>query len=91
MLHVLICTDPPDRAMLRMANREAHPAHLRADIRVLQAGPFGDPAGRMSGPLVAFDTDDRTHVGAVVAGDPHGRAGLVAEVRIEAWNRVIEA
>ena len=91
MLHALICTDKPGRLDTRMANREAHLAHLRADPRVVQAGPFVDAAGAMSGSLILFDTDERTHVEAFVAADPYAKAGLFAEVRIEAWNRVIGA
>lgn len=91
MLHALICTDRPDHLEIRMANREAHLAHLRADARVVQAGALVDADGRMSGSLIVFDTDDRTHVEAFVAADPYGRAGLFADVRIEAWKRVISA
>lgn len=91
MLYALICTDKPDHLEVRTSNREAHLAHLRADPRVVQAGPFVDAAGRMSGSLIVFDTGDRSHVEAFVAADPYGRAGLFAEVRIEAWNRVIGA
>ena len=89
MLHALICTDHPDRLETRMANREAHLAHLRGDPLVVQAGPFVDAAGAMSGSLILFETADRTHVEAFVAGDPYAKAGLFADVRIEAWNRVI--
>ncbi|MGB3554133.1 MAG: YciI family protein [Jannaschia sp.] len=89
MLHALICTDKPDHPEMRRTNREAHLAHLRSDPLVVQAGPFVDAAGAMCGSLIIFDTDDRTHVEAFAASDPYARAGLFAEVRIEAWNRVI--
>lgn len=89
MLYALICTDKPDHTAVRMENREAHLAYLRADGHVVQAGPFVDAAGRMSGSLIIFDTDDRSHVEDFATGDPYGRAGLFADVRIELWNRVI--
>ena len=89
MLHALICTDKPDHLQVRIDNREAHLAHLRGDPFVVQAGPFVDAAGAMSGSLIVFDTDDRTHVEAFVAADPYARAGLFSNVRIEAWKRVI--
>ena len=89
MLHALICTDRPDALDVRLANRDAHLAHLRADPRVVQAGPLLGEGGRMRGSLVIFDTDDRAHVEAFAAADPYAAAGLFAEVRIEAWNRVI--
>lgn len=90
MLHALICTDKPDHVEVRKANRDAHLAHLKADPLVIQAGPFVDAAGVMSGSLILFDSDDRSHVEAFVAGDPYGAAGLFETVRIEAWNRVID-
>ena len=90
MLHALICTDKPGHLEVRMANREAHLAHLRGDPHAVQAGPFVDAAGAMTGSLILFDTDDRAHVEAFAANDPYAEAGLFAEVRIEAWNRVID-
>lgn len=89
MHHVLICTDKPDHLAVRKDNREAHLAHLRRDDLVVQAGPLLGPTGEMAGSLIVFATDSRAHVEAFVAGDPYARAGLFAEVRIEAWNRVI--
>ena len=89
MRHALICTDKPDHLEVRKAHRDAHLMHLRSDPLVMQAGPFIDAAGGMCGSLIVFDTDDRTHVEAFVAGDPYGRAGLFADVRIEAWSPVI--
>ena len=90
MLHALICTDKPDHLEVRKANREAHLAHLKGDPHVVQAGPFVDAAGAMCGSLILFDTDVRAHVEAFAANDPYAKAGLFAEVRIEAWNRVID-
>ncbi|WGH80377.1 YciI family protein [Jannaschia ovalis] len=91
MLHALICTDKPDHLEVRTANREAHLAHLRADPHVRQAGPFVDATGAMCGSLIIFETGDRAHVEAFAAADPYARAGLFEDVRIEAWNRVIDA
>lgn len=91
MLHALICRDKPDHLDVRMANREAHLAHLKDDPHVVQAGPFVNAAGEMSGSLIVFATADRAHVEAFAAADPYARAGLFDEVRIEAWNRVIDA
>ncbi|CTQ49675.1 YciI family protein [Jannaschia donghaensis] len=91
MLHALICTDKPDHLEVRKTNREAHLAHLKADPHVIQAGPFINAAGEMSGSLIIFDTPDRAHVEAFAAADPYARAGLFDDVRIETWNRVIGA
>ncbi len=89
MLHALICTDKPDHLEVRLSNRDAHLAHLKADRHVVQAGPFLDADGGMCGSLIVFDTGDRAHVEAFAAADPYAVAGLFADVRIEAWNRVI--
>lgn len=89
MMHALICTDKADHLEVRLANRDAHVAHLKADPHVAQAGPFVDDAGRMAGSLILFDTDDRAHVERFAEADPYAKAGLFSEVRIKAWNRVI--
>lgn len=91
MLHALICTDKPGHLEVRKANREAHLAHLKADATVVQAGPFVGATGEMCGSLIIFDTEDRAHVEAFAAADPYTLAGLFEDVRIEAWNRVINA
>ncbi|WP_311199749.1 YciI family protein [Jannaschia sp. M317] len=90
-MFALICTDNPDSLALRMANREAHIAHLKASETVRQAGPFLNAAGEMCGSLIIFETDDRATVEAFAAADPYAVAGLFSEVRIEQWNRVINA
>ena len=90
MLHALICTDKPGHLDIRKANREAHVAHLKADPNVVQAGPFVNAAGEMCGSLILFATEERSAVEAFAAADPYALAGLFEDVRIEAWNRVIE-
>ena len=90
MLHALICTDKPDHLEVRTANRAAPLAHLEADPHVRQAGPLLDATGAMCGSLIVFETDDRAHVEAFAASDPYALAGLFADVRIEAWKRVID-
>ncbi|SDZ02871.1 hypothetical protein SAMN05444004_10596 [Jannaschia faecimaris] len=89
MLHALICTDKPGHLEVRKSNRDAHLAHLKADPHVIQAGPFVNAAGEMSGSLIIFGTDDRAHVEAFAVADPYAVAGLFENVRIETWNRVI--
>ncbi len=91
LLHALICTDKPGHLDLRKANRDAHLAHLRAEPTVVQAGPFLDAAGEMSGSLILLATEDRAAVEAFAAADPYALAGLFEHVRIETWNRVLEA
>lgn len=90
ILHALICTDKPGHLPVRLENRDAHLAHLKADPHVVQAGPFLNAAGEMSGSLILFATEDRTHVETFAATDPYAQAGLFEDVRIETWNRVVE-
>ena len=91
MMHALICTDKPGHLDVRKANREAHLAHLKGTASVVQAGPFVNAAGEMCGSLIIFDTEDRAAVEAFAAADPYALAGLFEDVRIETWNRVINA
>jgi uncharacterized protein YciI len=88
-LFALICTDKPGAIETRKANREAHLAHIADTGCVLQAGPFLNGAGEMSGSLVILDVADRAAAEAWAKGDPYARAGLFADVRIEAWRKVI--
>lgn len=88
MLYAVICTDKPDHLEVRKANRPAHVEYLKA-TSVVQAGPFLDATGDMCGSLVIIEAEDMAAAQAWAAGDPYGQAGLFADVRIEAWNRVI--
>jgi uncharacterized protein YciI len=85
----LICTDKPGAIETRKANRDAHLAYIAETGVVLQAGPFLDEEGTMSGSLIILDAADRATAEAWAAGDPYARAGLFSDVRIEAWKKVI--
>lgn len=87
-LYALICTDKPDSAAIRAANRPAHLDYLKGSEAVRMAGPFLDGAA-MTGSLVVIEAATRAEAEAWAAADPYARAGLFAEVRIEAWNKVI--
>ncbi len=88
MRFAFICTDKPGHLDLRKANREAHVAYLR-ETGAETAGPFLDAAGDMCGSLVVVDLADRAAAEAWAENDPYAQAGLFADVRIEAWNKVI--
>jgi len=88
MFYVVICTDKPDHLEVRQANRADHVAYLKA-TNVTQAGPFLDANGDMCGSLVILDVADRAAAESWAAADPYKLADLFADVRIEAWNRVI--
>jgi len=88
MFYAVICTDKPGHLEVRQANRADHVAYLKA-TSVVQAGPFLDANGDMYGSLVVLDVADRAAAEAWAAADPYKLADLFADVRIEAWNRVI--
>ena len=88
MFYAVICTDKPGHLEVRQANRADHVAYLKS-TNVTQAGPFLDAHGDMCGSLVILDVADRAEAEAWAAADPYKLADLFADVRIEAWNRVI--
>jgi hypothetical protein len=88
-LFALICTDRPGHLEVRKANREAHLAYLSETGVVVQAGPFLNGAGEMTGSLIVLDIADRADAEHWAEGDPYARAGLFADVRIEQWKKVI--
>lgn len=88
-MYALICTDKPGALEIRKANRDAHLAYIEESGVVAQAGPFLDGEGAMSGSLVILNVEDRAAAEAWAAGDPYAKAGLFADVRIEAWKKVI--
>jgi uncharacterized protein YciI len=73
---------------------ETRPVHreyltsLHAQGKLLESGPFVDGEGA----LFIYDCADRAEAEAIFAADPYSRAaGVVADVQIRAWNRVIPA
>lgn len=88
MRYALICTDKPGHLEVRKANRDAHVAYLR-DTNAEMAGPFLDTGGDMCGSLVVIDVETRQEAETWAANDPYAKAGLFADVRIEAWKKVI--
>lgn len=89
MIFALICTDKPGALQTRLDNREAHLAYLKDTGAVVQAGPFLNAEGEMSGTLLILDLPDRAAAAGWAANDPYAKAGLFADVRIEQWKKVI--
>jgi uncharacterized protein YciI len=89
MTFLLICRDRPEASGVRLANREAHLAYLKASGVVTLAGPLLDDAGAMTGSLLAIEVADRAAAQAFAAADPYAQAGLFAAVEIVGWKRVI--
>ena len=89
MLYALICTDKPNHLQIRQDNRTAHVDYLKTSGVVVHAGPFLNASGEMSGSLVVIDVVDRSAAEVWAEQDPYAQANLFADVRIEAWNKVI--
>jgi uncharacterized protein len=90
MQYVIYCLDKSGHAQVRANNRDAHLAYLKEhSASIAFAGPMLDDAGTaMIGSLLVMDFPDRAAVDRFVAGDPYGRAGLFASVRVSPWRKV---
>ena len=88
-MYALICTDKPDSLEIRKANRAKHLDYIAETGVVLQAGPFLDENGNMTGSLLILDLDNRPEAEAWAKGDPYAVAGLFLKVRIEEWKKVV--
>lgn len=88
MRFAIITKDKAGALQTRLDNREAHLAYLSATGAEM-AGPFLDAEGNMAGSLVVIDLPDRAAAESWAANDPYTKADLFADVRIEAWKKVI--
>jgi uncharacterized protein YciI len=93
MHFVLYCVDKTGHQQLRAATRAAHLEYLKGySGQIIMAGPLLDDAGKeMIGSLFILDFPDRAAAEAFAAGDPYGKAGLFASVRLTPWRKVIPA
>lgn len=85
----LVCHDKPHALPIRMENREAHLAHIKASGVVEMAGPFLNPAGQMTGSLIVLEVGSLTEAEAWAEADPYAKAGLFQSVTITEWKKVI--
>lgn len=85
----LITKDKPDHLQVRLDNRDAHVAYLKANSIVEMAGPFLDADGKMCGSMIVLNVDDMATAEAFAANDPYNKANLFEEVRLQEWNKVI--
>lgn len=92
MLFVLYCLDRPDSADLRLANREAHLAYVRASgTRVRMGGPLLAADGEtMIGSLIVLEAEDLDAAETWSAGDPYRKAGLFERVSVHPFRWLID-
>ena len=91
MLFAIYCLDKTGHQQIRADTRPAHLEYLKGRLgHIVLAGPLLDDAGEaMIGSLFIVDFPDRAGADAFAAGDPYGKAGLFASVRITPWRKVI--
>ena len=89
MLYAVISKDKEGAFQTRLDNRPAHVEYLKASKEVRMAGPFVNPERTMHGSLIILECDTLDDAKSWAADDPYAQAGLFADVRIEAWNKVI--
>ena len=87
------CVDKTGHQQVRANARPAHLEYLKQYLgQIVMAGPLLDDEGTgMIGSLFIVDFPDRAAADAFAAGDPYGKAGLFASMRITPWRKVIPA
>jgi uncharacterized protein YciI len=91
MLFVATCTDKPDSAALRMANRPAHLDYLNGLGPKVRAGGALLSSDRQSvvGSLLILEGESEAEILAVLAKDPYALAGLFASVDVKPWRQAV--
>ncbi|GLR85890.1 YciI family protein [Bradyrhizobium iriomotense] len=82
------CLDYAEALLLRLEHYEAHKQYLKdGGVRTVISGPLLAPDGEtMIGSLFVFEATTLADVVAFNAGDPFARAGVWADVKINAFN-----
>ena len=88
MRFAVICRDKPESLEIRLANRDAHLAYIKATGIVEMAGPFLE-TGQMCGSLIILACDSLEAAQSWTKGDPYGAAGLFESVTVTEWKKVI--
>jgi len=91
MLYAFYCSDKPEAAHIRTANREAHLAFLsELGDRLFVAGPLlSEDSSTMLGSLIIVDCQDMAAARMLAARDPYAKAGLFSKVTINPWRKVL--
>lgn len=82
---IITFTDDVER---RQTVRPTHREYLKSLIeagKLHEDGPWGDD----SGALVIYDAADIAEVQEIMGADPYTPNGIIAEVSIHEWNRVL--
>jgi uncharacterized protein YciI len=82
---IVTFTDDVER---RLRVRPTHREYLKSLLeagKLHESGPFGDD----SGALLIYDAADIAEVQELMGADPYTPAGIIEQVSIHEWNRVI--
>ncbi len=92
MLYHILCKDKPGRLQMRLDNREAHLAMVRAlGDRLFAAGPLLDANDEMIGSVLIIDFDDQSTAEVFCEQDPYAKAGLFEQVTVTRWRKTLPA
>ncbi|MCB9960354.1 MAG: YciI family protein [Rhodospirillaceae bacterium] len=90
MYYLIVCTDKPGQLETRMANREAHLAHIgsRGDD-LLAGGPtITDDGQTPTGSAYIMDFPDRAAAEAFAQADPYNQAGVFGSIAVTPWRKI---
>jgi len=83
MLFAVHARDRDKGLDIRLANRDAHIAHLQSiGDRLKFAGPLLDDEGAMCGSLLILDAESRDELQTWLDSDPYQLAGLFSTVTV---------
>ena len=93
MLFAIYCTDKPDSADIRAANRPAHLKYVKSHSnQVVLAGPTQtDDLKAMNGSLLVMEFIDKSAAEFFANNDSYAVAGLFESVIIRPWKMVFPA
>ena len=91
MLFAIFCIDKADHEHVRLENRPAHVAFLKAKGDAVKvAGPtITEDGAHMTGSLIVIEDDSLEAAKSWAANDPYGQAGLFESVTVRPWKHVL--
>lgn len=90
MLYHILCKDKLGYLQIRLDNREAHLAAVKAlGDRLFAAGPLLNDQDEMVGSVLIIDFESDESAATFCANDPYAQSGLFEEVTITRWRKTL--
>ena len=91
MLYVIHALDKPDHLQVRLDNRPAHLEYVKSGVaKLCLGGPLvQEDHETPKGTLIIIEADNLEAAENFATNDPYNKAGLFAEVRVTALNKLI--